>query len=208
MNRSSPLLSFRSVRWLISHSVSSNGIQFWRASLVAQMNTNPKPLCLVFLLTTFVSVCVAADGGTAQPGCGSADVKFKVETGSGSEEHRATGKARLYVVEAFRRPIFEFRNPTIRIGLDGHWLGATNINHFLASTIDPGEHRICVQWQTTQSALSRKVKTAAFVAVAGGEYYFRVGIGYPGGLTVENTTVQEGRRLIGKSKLALSSPEK
>ena len=120
------------------------------------MNTNPKPLFLVFLLTTFVSVCVAADGGRAQPGCGSADVKFKVETGSGSEEHLATGKARLYVVEAFRRPIFEFRNPTIRIRLDGHWLGATNINHFLASTIDPGEHRICVQWQTIQSAVSRK----------------------------------------------------
>jgi len=67
-----------------------------------------------------------AQSDRIQPYCGPGDVQFEVLT----SKHKVDtgidpGKAMVYVVQVVRTPWFEPRSPTIRVGLDGNWIGAT-----------------------------------------------------------------------------------
>src|SRR6266852_2204828 len=78
----------------------------------------------------------------SQGSCGSKDAQFEVKTVSGQPIAQAEpGKALVYVSEVFKKAPGELGNPTIRIGLDGNWVGAVRGNSYfpslstLASTI-------------------------------------------------------------------------
>ena len=94
--------------------------------------------------------------------------------------------AQVYVVEVFKKPWFELRNPTVRIGLDGSWIGATRGNSYVVFSVDhPGEHHLCAQWQSGFERYSREAAFNRFTAELDKRYYFRVRITYQSGLELE-----------------------
>lgn len=79
----------------------------------------------------------------------------------------APGKALVYF---FTDADQSFGPPTVRIGINGAWAGATYRTSFAAINVDPGEQHICtsmkVRWVGTMVALNR------LNAQAGKTYYF------------------------------------
>ncbi len=61
---------------------------------------------------------------------------------------------------------------TLKLGLDGHWIGAVNGSSFIVIAADPGEHHVCATWQSHVKKLSEKVVLHGFTADAGKTYYF------------------------------------
>jgi hypothetical protein len=59
--------------------------------------------------------------------CGSVDIQFDVKNDSSKHALALpeTGKALVYVFEEFKESHGGFITPTIRVGVDGAWVGAT-----------------------------------------------------------------------------------
>jgi hypothetical protein len=52
-------------------------------------------------------------------------------------------------------------------------MGATHGRSYLYFAADPGEHRLCVNWQTYLDVFSRETSLAHLTAEPGKTYYFR-----------------------------------
>lgn len=136
----------------------------------------------VFLFTSPTSAQTqSADQAAAArsgAGCGAADVEFDVKTDK--KQHPApqpeAGKAMVYVLEQQKRdPNMDYYwNATIRVGLDGAWLGATKGESYLFFPVEPGLHRVCIQWQSSLGSQSKLGSAISIEAGAGKSYYFRV----------------------------------
>jgi hypothetical protein len=61
---------------------------------------------------------------------------------------------------------------TIRIGLDGVWVGAYKHNSYFTVSVGPGEHHVCANVQSNSSA-GLNLALAHFTAEPGQVYYFR-----------------------------------
>ena len=109
-----------------------------------------RPLIFVNLLLLAYPCCASAkDISRLQPSCGPNDVQFEVRPATTETESSAeSDKAHVCVIELFRRPLFEMRHITMRVALDGSWIGAVRRNLYIGSSVSPGEHRLCVQWQS------------------------------------------------------------
>jgi hypothetical protein len=126
------------------------------------------------------------------------------------------GKALVYLVEDFRKAPGELGNPTIRVGLDGAWMGATRANTYLFFSVDPGEHHLCTSWQSRLKRLSRLAAFARFGAAPGRIYYFCARItysSYPGGAANMNLDLypldpDEGQYLVSTFRFSDSHPRK
>ena len=168
-------------------------------------------LCSVCCISAFL---VITSSGLAQQrpenpaACGPADVHMKVQNSkSNSETPLSPGKAHVYIVGVFRRPSFEFFvDPTILIGMDGSWLGATRNRSYLEFSIEPGDHHLCAEWNSTLQ--KRLPALATLKAEPGRSYYFRARIMYPGGLDFQPLDPDEGRFLVSHSKLIIASATK
>lgn len=139
--------------------------------------------------------------------CGPADVKFHVRKTSATPSDTAdTTRAHVYVIEVFRKPSFEFfLDPTLKVGIDGKWVGATRSKSYLVTAVEAGEHHVCVAWQSIEKRLPA---LASFNAEAGKSYYFRARIMYPGGLDLQRLDPDEGQLLVSHSSLSLSTEKK
>lgn len=60
-----------------------------------------------------------------------------------------------------------------KVGMDGNWMGANHGNSYLLFTADPGEHHLCLNWQSVFVVRSRAFAMANFTAEEGKTYYFR-----------------------------------
>ena len=153
----------------------------------------------------------------AQAACGPLNVHFDVQTfeslpTAGPERD----KALVYVVEDYRPAPGELLNPTLRVGLDGAWAGATRARSYIYFSVDPGEHHLCTNWQSSLKRLSRLIALAHLTAQAGKTYYFRAHITYsPRGegsadanLDLLRVDPDEGRFLVTSSRLSKSHPKK
>jgi hypothetical protein len=88
------------------------------------------------------------------------------------------GKALLYVSEIFKKAPGEWGDPTLRIGVDGNWVGAVKGNSYFSFSVEPGEHHLCLKWQSHFKKLSREAAFTVLTAEAGKEYYFRARVSY------------------------------
>jgi hypothetical protein len=123
------------------------------------------------------SVAFAADSTAITSACGSGSTKFDVTTEQkASPPSLQEGKALVYVIEVFERPSNQLAKPTTKVGLDGSWVGANRDNSYIAFPVEPGDHHLCVTWQSAFKSLSKKVGLASFSAEAGKTYYFRTRI--------------------------------
>lgn len=99
--------------------------------------------------------------------------------------------------------------PTMRVGSDGAWMGATNGKSYLYFQVEPGEHNICAEWQSVLfKKSSERIGEAIHIsAEAGKTYYLRLNFGYQR-MHLETADEAEGHFLIGSSLYATSKPKK
>ena len=129
---------------------------------------------LLFAASVLLSSNSMAQSG---PGCGPANVKFDVKTGKAQNNAPTPepGKALVFFLQDDLN--FSSRpRPTTRFGIDRTWVGATHSNSYFYVQVDPGEHHICANWQSTvivSSVPKRPTAANHFTAEVGKSYYFR-----------------------------------
>lgn len=87
-----------------------------------------------------------------------------------------SGKALVYVIEddgVANRIIGG--NITWRVGLDGSWVAALNRHSpYTTFSVTPGEHHLCVNWQSSLDYLAKATNLAHLNVEADKTYYFRI----------------------------------
>ena len=149
----------------------------------------------------------------AQGACGPLNVNFDATTSASQPAAQPEpGKALVYVAEEFKKAPGELGNPTIRVGLDGAWMGATRANSYLFFSVNPGEHHLCTNWQSRLKRFSQLIGLAHLTAEPGQTYYFRarttVYQGGPAYLDLDRLDPDEGRYLVSLFLLSKSHPKK
>ena len=99
--------------------------------------------------------------------------------------------------------------PTMRVGVDGNWVGANKGKSYFFFQVEPGEHNICTEWQsgTFKKSSERVGEAMHLMAEAGKTYYLRLNFGYQR-MHLELSDEAEGHFLIGSSLFATSQPKK
>jgi len=154
--------------------------------------------------------------------CGPANVKYEVKLNR--TQHTLSrpepGKALVYVIEVFQRPPGEWGTPTIRVGLNGKWMGANRGTSYLSFPVDGGENHLCTNWQSVWKQLSAQHSQTSFVAEAGKIYFFRVQTHFQTYISgVAQSSVvwsfdlqpmdsQEAKNFIAASPLSISQPKR
>lgn len=143
--------------------------------------------------------------------CGPANVNFNVKFDY-QGQHLAgydPSKALVYFVQTQNVGVInEF---TIRVAVDGAWVGANQGNSYFFTTVEPGEHHLCARWQS-RFARAQIITLNDLDAEAGKTYYFRVRI--TGGdreafsLDLVKTNADEARLLIERSPYSISQSKK
>lgn len=168
-----------------------------------------------WLLTGLVLIFAGAAGSAQerkveriQPACGPADTRFEIQT---SRVHGETNsmvepdKAKVYVIGwFFAKPPFA---PAIvvRIGLDGSWVGAIRKNSYLAFSVTPGEHHLCMEGPKKKQG---SVALTSFTADAGKRYYFRAHFAYHTAVDLKQIDPDEGNFLVSSAASSTSRPKK
>ncbi|SRR5579883_552430 len=148
----------------------------------------------------------------AQSACGPANVKYDAH--QDSSQHPApqpdSDKALVYVVQE----IGELKCSgcaLTKVGLDGAWVGANQGSSYFFFSTDPGEHHICLNWQSLFSGRSHAFALANFTAEAGKVYYFRARI-FPGhydySFDLDPINSDQGKYLVASSAFSVSHPRK
>jgi hypothetical protein len=161
---------------------------------------------LVFAASAFAQVVPAPSTAA----CGPDSVSFKVKPDE--SQHMLTppdpGKARVYFIQEAGTSI-GLGYPTVKLGLDGKWVGANRLNSYFSVSVDPGEHHVCVMLQS--SLLAQRVELAHFMAEADKVYYYRTRIVMSREmelLELEPIDSDQGRYLVALFPLSVSSPKK
>jgi len=142
--------------------------------------------------------------------CGPDEVKFNVgSSGPQPATQLEPGKALVYVVEEYEKPENELVTPTLRVGLDGAWVGATYGTSYLFLSVEPGEHHLCSDWQSLPPLrlINHVPASLASLTAAGQTYYFRARIvehsgNGPWTLDLERLDRDEGQLLVATSPLS------
>ncbi len=165
-----------------------------------------KKLCiLIFTILLGALPILAQDDAAAArtaAGCGSSDQMFNVQTTD--QKHPVgqpeAGKALVYFFMDSASPI------TMRVGVDGSWVGANKGKSYFFFQLSPGEHNVCTEWQsgTFKKSSERVGEAIQLTAEARKTYYVRMVPTFPD-LRLEDAA--EGHFLIGSSLFATSQPQ-
>ena len=177
---------------------------------------------LALILLTFAAAAQSIpEPAPPSSGCGPSTTKFEVKLNR--NEHRLgepeSGKALVYIIEVFQRPPGELGTPTIRVGLNGNWVGADRGTSYFSFPVDAGENHLCVNWQSIQRQLSHQHAVTDFVAEPGKTYFFQVEIRfaqYSGGggqastvwsFDLKPINPEQGKDFIAASPLSIFRPK-
>jgi len=150
----------------------------------------------------------------AQTACGPSEVNFITETSTAQPPAQPEpGKALVYVAEDFPTVQPTIGSPRIKVGLDGAWMGATHGKSYLFFQLDPGEHHLCIKWQSTLERFSKLASFAYLTAEPGKTYYYRARITFSSQwaneyLDLDPVDADEGQYLVASSPLVTSHPKK
>jgi len=160
----------------------------------------------------------------AEAACGAKTVNFNANQDA---THHPTpqpdsGKALIYVIEDLGQ--CEGCAPTsnafftsvdqalTKVGMDGAWQGANRGSSYIFFVANPGEHHLCVNWQSRLEERSHAFAMANFTAEAGKIYYFRERVfpGHQGDYSFDLDAVNsdEGKYLVAVSAFSVSHPNK
>jgi len=172
-----------------------------------------KTTVAAIFLAVFSSPLFAQDrppAASTRGGCGPSEAYFDVKTDR--KQHPVApadpGKAIVYVFEDMER------GPTMRVGLDGSWIGANKGKSYSFFSVDPGEHQVCTNWQSgTFKETSKRIGAAMTLkAEAGKTYYLRTQV-YERSEQDHNVKLEliepaEGQFLISASSFSTFRPKK
>ena len=119
-------------------------------------------------------------------------------------------RQRLYVIQYEKRDVeaFHIGAVTTRVGLDGTWQGANHGQSYLLVPVDPGEHHLCVDWQSSVEERSKQGSAVTLTAETGKVYYFRATVEqretHPPAIVLEAVDPAQGQFLISTSSLSKS----
>lgn len=170
---------------------------------------------------TLVAICLVvcactlsiAQNQPALSACGAATAHFDWQTAPAPAiTQPEVNKSQIYVIEVFDKVPNQFARPTLRIGMDGAWVGANKGSSYLSFAVDPGDHHLCASWQSRFKSYSRKAAFAGFTAEPGKTYYFRARITEQGGtqgassfwLDLDRVNPDEGKYLVQSSAFGVS----
>ncbi len=159
-------------------------------------------LAMVFLASAAAQDRAAV--ARALSACGPDEVRFEVQTrATGPVAEPGADKALIYVIEVYNKASNELGEPTVRVGLDGVWVGATKGDSYFSFSVTAGEHHLCAEWQSQFKRLSRDVALASLAAEAGKTYYFRARITEQTNLAftfdLDPVNEDEGKLLVASS---------
>jgi hypothetical protein len=145
-------------------------------------------------------------------GCGPSGVQYDVKSDKTPQPIASpeSGKAALYVIQYEKRDVeaFHIGAVTTRVGLDGAWQGANHGQSYLLVPVDPGEHHLCVDWQSSLEEQSKQGSAVTLTAEAGRVYYFRATVEqrekHPPAILLEAVDPAQGQFLISTSSLSKS----
>lgn len=172
--------------------------------------------CGVVLVAASGLAQKAPDAASPLAACGDENAAYSVARGPVGDNATAPGadKATVYLIEVYNlKDKGRFARPTLRQGLDGVWLGATQGFTYVSATVAPGVHHLCSRWQSMFGALSQQISLNSFDAVAGKKYYFRVQINVEGGtgdapgpasIDLQQVSEDEGRFLVSEAAQSIS----
>jgi hypothetical protein len=151
----------------------------------------------------------------AEAACGPKNVKFDAnqDTTQHPTPQPETGKALVYVVQD-TGGIHCTECALTKVGLDGSWVGANQGSSYFFFPVTPGEHHLCINWQSRLESRSRAFAMANFTVEEGKTYYFQqrfiysAAAGYYGSFTLDLTNSDEGKYLVASSAFAVSHPKK
>jgi len=124
--------------------------------------------------------------------------------------HPESGKALVYVVVEERSDphAMQIGHVTTRVGLDGNWVAANHGGSHVSFAAEPGEHRVCTDWQSSLKSVQKLNAAADLTAEAGKTYYYRMEVTIPWkdhAAQVRLKAVDEAEGLLLVSKSALST---
>jgi hypothetical protein len=167
------------------------------------------------LIAASVSAQNPAPAPLPQSACGPWNVKFQIDI---DDSHRPIpkvepGKALVFVIEDQR--YMGVNDVTVRVGLDGAWVGATLGDSYLFFTVEPGEHHLCVDIRPGILNAGRTVSLFGLTAEAGSVYYLRArtdgGRDGPSYHTIsidlDPLNSDEGKFLVASFPLSVSNPK-
>jgi hypothetical protein len=123
------------------------------------------------VLSTATAFAQSNPGIAEAPGCGVMSQNFSVKTDKHQHPFAKAdaGNALLYLVEDDSE-YDASPKPTVRLGIDGMWVGATHGNSYFYVPVSPGEHHICASWEG--KFFEKYAQAAHFTAEAGHIYCF------------------------------------
>jgi hypothetical protein len=136
----------------------------------------------------------------AKSACGPGQIHFDVDATNYTESiaQPTNGKAFVFVIAQ--------SNNTVRIGLNGAWVGAVEDDSHMSFPVDPGEHHLCASRQSFFSKGNATVALSSFTAEAGKVYYFRVRATSQGDtaflLDMKPVNNDQGSYMVLKSKIS------
>jgi len=107
-------------------------------------------LPILFAATAFAQAPSAGFPAACGPESRSFDVKTQKSRPDATQVDPA--KALVYFIQD-SGPWGNHQRATLRIGLDGKWVGAYKHNSYFSVSVEPGEHHVCVNVQPDQSGL-------------------------------------------------------
>jgi len=170
-----------------------------------------KIIKLVLASFLLASPVLAQDNGAAAlaaAGCGPRATEFNV-TKQGKQHpipQAQPGTATVAVISQLGVCV-GCRN-ILRVGIDSAWVGANDGHAYSFSSVQPGDHHVCVAYQ---SKLKGRSETSAALAVAaepGNVYYFLATIVRGGQLVLKPVDSAEGPIMIKSAAFDTSEAKK
>ena len=165
-----------------------------------------KNLGIVLLFGLLASSVFAQEPSavSSSGGCGPDETQFDVITNKREPPVKQPdfGKALIYVIEDIER------GPTMRVGLDGAWVGANKGKSYFFFPLDPGDHQLCTKWQSSvfKKTAERIGSATAVKAEAGKVYYFRIQVyersEHDSTVKLEPVETAEGQFLVSSSRFS------
>ncbi len=131
-------------------------------------------------------------------GCGPSQVLFDITVDKNQHPlaQPESGKALVYVINEV--------GFSMKIGLDGAWVGANRGWSYFSFSVGPGDHHLCMSEQGDH----KQGSAASFTAAAGETYYFQSSLNEGTEWKLKAIDPAKGLFLIASSALSTSHPKK
>jgi hypothetical protein len=166
----------------------------------------------LILIAVFLAVPAFAQtppvASTASCGPENDSFKVKLDDSQHTLVQPDPGKARVYFLQDAGTGA-TLGYPTVKLAIDGTWVGANHGNSYFSVSVDPGEHHMCVTLQS--SLVAHRIELAHFTAEADQVYYYRTRLILSRGIELLEFNAidsDQGKYLVATFPLSLSTPKR